>query len=220
MTIRLTLIILFSALILVGCKKELEPLQDNIETPIFFVSGDIDTVPFSFTAGEKGYYMETQFIQQRDTFGNPLPLSLRSYLTKKNCLNCQKSFSIYVMSTNSDPSFSSFFIKLFWVVLIYVFQLIGLFVFSFLIKEKTESFIRNKLAFIELTSLILFVALFLSIYTPINNNFLIPIVITLAVTLNMVVASTFLSGIISNFHNILYLCMLEIIPVLILLRII
>ncbi|MGB1041570.1 MAG: hypothetical protein ACPGVD_11905 [Flavobacteriales bacterium] len=91
-----------------SCKKDLNPLQDNIGTPEFFVSGDLDTALFNFEAGNNDYYMETNFVQERDGNGNPLPISLRSYLSIKGLPNSRNSVSIFVMNTNYDTTYSNF----------------------------------------------------------------------------------------------------------------
>ncbi len=118
----------------------------------------------------------------------------------------------------SNPSFLNYSVTLFKVLILYLFQVIGFYLISSMINLKTESFHRNRFVINEVNALFLFVALFLIIYLPIKVTGVIHALLGLSAIFNLIGSSRYLASNISNFHIILYLCTLEIIPVLLLLK--
>lgn len=117
-----------------------------------------------------------------------------------------------------NPNLSDF-VSLFCLILIfYIIQLIGFFLITNITKLGSGSIIRNRLFLNEAISLFLFIALPLAIYLPFSNTGVIWVVFGVSFLFNLIRISVYLQGIISVFHIILYLCALEIIPVLILLK--
>ncbi len=101
---------------------------------------------------------------------------------------------------------------------LYVFQLFALYIFSIINFSGDTDFLRKKLAYNEFNVLVLFVGLILVFYLPFYNVYLNSILFLLVWLLNMLGSSAYLLGNISIFHIILYLCILELIPVLFLIK--
>ncbi len=58
--------LVITLIVITACEKDEFPKQQNVENPTFFADGKIGGSNFSFTAGEKDYYMYTWY--QKDTY--------------------------------------------------------------------------------------------------------------------------------------------------------
>ena len=114
-----------------------------------------------------------------------------------------------------DFGFQDYFSILFKLIAFYIILIGLIYIVSSTISKNSGSFIRNRLAFNEANALFLFLALLLSINLPIDEHFTL-LILLCSMAINMFGATLYLQGIISIFHIILYLCMLEILPVLVL----
>ena len=101
---------------------------------------------------------------------------------------------------------------------IYIFQFIGLYIFSIIKFSGDTDFLRKRLAYNEFNALLLFVGLIAVFYLPFSTSYFNIILFCVVWLVNMVGSSTYLLGNISVFHIILYLCILELIPVLFLIK--
>ena len=117
-----------------------------------------------------------------------------------------------------SPSYGDYFTFLIKFFTFYTFQLVGFYLISFIIGFKSSSFVRNRLVLNEINAVFLFFTLLLALYFPFSKSFSLPIIICFSGLINLIGSVTYLTSKISNFHIILYLCMLEIIPVLLLLK--
>ncbi len=100
----------------------------------------------------------------------------------------------------------------------YIIQIAGFVVFASIINSKESSFLHQRLSYYELLGLILFPVILISYYSPIP---LVTVVLTIMLAswfLVLTRVSIYLTSLISVFHIILYLCTLEIIPILFLLK--
>ncbi len=104
------------------------------------------------------------------------------------------------------------------VLALYIFQLIALFVFTLINFAGDTDFLRKRLAYNEFNSLLLFVGLIAVCYFPFSTFYVNATLFCLVWLVNMVGSSAYLLGNISIFHIILYLCILELIPVLFLIK--
>ena len=104
------------------------------------------------------------------------------------------------------------------VSVLYCIQAIGIFLFSFIIKAGNNHFPTHRLSQNEGIAIILLIGLLLTIYIPFETNWLVVAIITGCFLFNLIRVSIYLTTNISTFHIILYLCTLEIIPVLFLLK--
>ncbi len=104
------------------------------------------------------------------------------------------------------------------VLSLYTFQLLALYIFSVINFSNDTDFLRKRLAYNEFNSLVLFVGLILVFYLPFSTLYLNIILFLFIWLVNMVGSSAYLLGNISIFHIILYLCILELIPVLFLIK--
>ena len=101
---------------------------------------------------------------------------------------------------------------------LYVFQFMGLYIFSIIKFSGDTDFLRKRLAYNEFNALLLFVGLIAVFYLPFSTSYFNIILFCVVWLVNMVGSSAYLLGNISVFHIILYLCILELIPVLFLIK--
>ncbi len=84
-------IIIFSLLLITffACKKRLEPI-DEIGSPVFYMSGEINNVPLTLEAGKNNYYLITDYRMDHDNIfeftGN----------LKQNCGTCKAGLKIVI----------------------------------------------------------------------------------------------------------------------------
>ena len=102
--------------------------------------------------------------------------------------------------------------------LFYIIQVLSFTVFSSLIINTESSFLKHRLSYYELLSVCLFPLILFSLYSPINLSVLVLLVMLSSVFLIMIRISIYLTSLISVFHIILYICTLEITPILFLLK--
>ena len=102
--------------------------------------------------------------------------------------------------------------------LFYIIQVLSFTVFSSLIINTESSFLKHRLCYYELLSVCLFPLILFSLYSPINLSVLVLLVMLSSVFLIMIRISIYLTSLISVFHIILYICTLEITPILFLLK--
>lgn len=150
---------------------------------------------------------------------------LQTGITSSGSVMLQLSFVIlsglgmgYLTSSESYFTVASAGKGMLFVLLMYVYQLIALYVFTVINFSKDTDFLRHRLAYNEFNALLLFVGLLLVFYLPFSTWYLNIAVFCLVWLVNMVGSSAYLLGNISVFHIILYLCILELIPVLFLLK--
>ena len=113
--------------------------------------------------------------------------------------------------------FSHFFLG---TIIFYIIQLFGIFVFEKIIetKEAELTFLKSKLSYNEVNVLILFPILLIADYAPFSIKWFFIASIVVLQSFNMVRTSIYLARYISIFHIILYLCTLEIILILFLIK--
>ncbi|MDA9262283.1 DUF4271 domain-containing protein [bacterium] len=104
------------------------------------------------------------------------------------------------------------------VLVFYIIQAVGFVIISSLISSNETSFIKHRIAYYELVSILLFPIILFSYYSPFNLSILVLVVLIASSFLIMLRVSIYLTRLISVFHIILYLCTLEIIPILFLLK--
>jgi hypothetical protein len=104
------------------------------------------------------------------------------------------------------------------VLVFYIAQVVGFFLFSSLISNTEISFVKHRLAYNELLNVFLFPIILFSFYSPIDLSLIVLVVLLTSFFLILMRASIYLTSLISVFHIILYLCTLEIIPILFLLK--
>ncbi|MDP1727368.1 MAG: hypothetical protein Q8M15_11345 [Bacteroidota bacterium] len=82
-------IIIFSLLLFTffACKKRLEPI-DEIGSPVFYMSGEINNVPLTLEAGKNNYYLITDYRMDNDNV-----LEFTGNL-KQNCSTCKAGLKI------------------------------------------------------------------------------------------------------------------------------
>mgnify|MGYP006145382419 FL=1 len=102
--------------------------------------------------------------------------------------------------------------------LFYIIQVLSFTIFSSLIINTESSFLKHRLSYYELLSVCLFPLILFSLYSPINLSVLVLLVMLSSVFLIMIRISIYLTSLISVFHIILYICTLEITPILFLLK--
>ena len=102
--------------------------------------------------------------------------------------------------------------------LFYIIQVLSFTLFSSLIINTESSFLKHRLSYYELLSVCLFPLILFSLYSPINLSVLVLLVMLSSVFLIMIRISIYLTSLISVFHIILYICTLEITPILFLLK--
>ena len=102
--------------------------------------------------------------------------------------------------------------------LFYIIQVLSFTLFSSLIINTESSFLKHRLFYYELLSVCLFPLILFSLYSPINLSVLVLLVMLSSVFLIMIRISIYLTSLISVFHIILYICTLEITPILFLLK--
>ena len=117
----------------------------------------------------------------------------------------------YLGSYNLKKNFIGVFV-------FYMVQAFGFIAFSSITNKAETSFVKNRLSYYELTSFFLFPFVIITLYSPINLYWIISVVLISIVLIAMIRSSIYLTGLISVFHIILYLCTLEIIPILFLLK--
>lgn len=117
----------------------------------------------------------------------------------------------YLGSFNIGQNFMGVFI-------LYTTQVLGFTFFSSLVGNTEVSFVRHRLSYYELLSVFLFPLILLSFYSPINLSMLVLVAMLFSLFLIMVRVSIYLTSLTSVFHIILYICTLEIIPILFLLK--
>lgn len=127
------------------------------------------------------------------------------------------SLGIWLFTSSLDIAFSFFTILLFYLGF-YVLQCLGFYAFSLLIGDKENSYFQHRLAHNELQILILFPLLLVITYLPGSFFLLIPLLFGCFLFFSWVRSSIYLAKFISSFHIILYLCTLELIPILFLLK--
>ena len=115
-------------------------------------------------------------------------------------------------------TWSNFFFVLAGVSVFYLVQSVGFYLFSFIIKSGDNHFPTHRLSQNEIVTLFLFLNLILAFYLPFDISGLIVLILIIGILFNLVRVSTYLTTNISTFHIILYLCTLEIIPVLFLIK--
>ena len=102
--------------------------------------------------------------------------------------------------------------------LFYIIQVLSFTLFSSLIINTESSFLKHRLSYYELLSVCLFPLILFSLYSPINLSVLVLLVMLSSVFLIMIRISIYLTSLVSVFHIILYICTLEITPILFLLK--
>ncbi|MEN8927548.1 MAG: DUF4271 domain-containing protein [Flavobacteriales bacterium] len=97
-------------------------------------------------------------------------------------------------------------------------QIVGFKLFSSLLGHKEQSFFPARLAFYELLGFVLFPFVATTLYAPINLFYVFASLFLALHLLLLIRVSVYLAASVSVFHIILYLCTLEILPVLFLLK--
>ena len=97
-------------------------------------------------------------------------------------------------------------------------QVAGSYFFSSLTNQKITIFPRYRLALNEISSLFLFLTLFFVVNFSLDISFIILYILVTSALFNMIGSAIYLVKLISNFHIILYLCILEITPVLLIIK--
>lgn len=122
--------------------------------------------------------------------------------------------------TTSNYSLGTYFPILLFVSSIYFFQLLAFYIFSGAIIQENRSFFRHRLTHFEFYAL-LFLPIFLILtYIPYDYKWLIPSLLGICLVFSLIRSSIFLSRYVSLFHNVLYLCTLELVPVLFLIKLV
>ena len=104
------------------------------------------------------------------------------------------------------------------VFVFYLIQAIGFVAFSSIISNSNTFFVKHRLSYNELIGVFVFPIILISFYSHYNLSLLILVVMLSSLILIMTRVSVYLTSVISVFHIILYLCTLEIIPILFLLK--
>lgn len=104
------------------------------------------------------------------------------------------------------------------VFVFYLVQTSGFVAFSSITNNAEASFVKHRLSYYEILSVLLFPFILVSLYSPINLSMMVIVVFIIVVLIAMIRSSIYLTSLISVFHIILYLCTLEIIPILFLLK--
>ncbi|GEM_PF-6734743 len=123
---------------------------------------------------------------------------------------------LFNSTTNFSPASVS--TGILYVVFLYIFQLIALYIVTLINFAGDKDFLRKRLAYNEFNSIVLFVGLIAVCYLPFSTFYINATLFCLVWLVNMVGSSAYLLGNISIFHIILYLCILELIPVLFLIK--
>lgn len=127
------------------------------------------------------------------------------------------TLGIWLFVSSLGATFS-FYVTLLFYLGFYVLQSIGFYAFSLLIGDKESSYFQHRLAHNELQVLILFPLLLVITYLPGSFFLLIPVIFGCFLFFSWVRSSIYLAKFISTFHIILYLCTLELMPILFLLK--
>ena len=106
----------------------------------------------------------------------------------------------------------------FGVFCFYAVQIVGFIVFSTIINSKESSFLSQRLSYYELLGVFLFPVILLSFYSPIPLTTAVLTILLAIWFLVLTRVSIYLTSLISVFHIILYICTLEITPILFLLK--
>lgn len=120
----------------------------------------------------------------------------------------------------SDYNLSNFLSVLIYVTGIYLIQLVGFYFFSSIITQENESFFKHRVTHYEFFTLIYLPIFIVLTFLPYESNYLFALVLVLASLFSLVRSSIYLTRYISIFHNILYLCTLELVPALFLIKLV
>ena len=120
----------------------------------------------------------------------------------------------------SDYNFAGFLFILSIVAGIYIIQLIGFFLFSSIISQESESFFRHRITHSEFFALIYLPIFAVVTFLPYETNYVIAIIMGVCSLFSLIRSAIYLTRYISVFHNILYLCTLELVPTLFLIKLV
>ncbi len=115
---------------------------------------------------------------------------------------------------HTEYNFMSFLSILIIVSGIYLVQFIGFYFFSSIITQENESFFRHRITHFEFFTLIYLPSFIVLTFIPYESNYLIAVLIGVCSLFSLVRSAIYLTRYISVFHNILYLCTLELVPAL------
>lgn len=126
-------------------------------------------------------------------------------------------FYVFFAENRGFYVFSHFFLV---TIIFYIIQIAGIFVFEKIIetKEPEFTFLKLKLSYNEASILVLLPSLLIVDYAPFSTKWFFIALIVVFQSFNMVRTSIYLARYIAIFHIILYLCTLEIILILFLIK--
>ncbi len=85
------LIFIISILVIcAGCKKDAIPSTDEVESPVFYFNGNVNTNPVTIQAGVNDYYMYATFLQDSNGV-----YQFQGNFKQVNCANCPQ-LSIFI----------------------------------------------------------------------------------------------------------------------------
>ena len=122
--------------------------------------------------------------------------------------------------TSSEYDFSSFLLILLFVTGIYLVQLLGFYFFSSITTQENKSFFRHRITHYEFFTLI-YLPIFIALtFIPYDYNLIMIVIIGACSLFSLVRSAIYLTPYISVFNNILYLCTLELLPALFLIKLV
>lgn len=181
-------IYLFISLVIISIKIIKASYFSNLFSTMSTEKNQFDKSSTSISSGELNGFIQLSFV---------LLFSVGVWITKKSYLEL-----------------SPFLPIIFSFTLLYITQTAGFYLFTFIVGDKDKTFFQHRLKHNELMVVFLFPLLFLVTYLPINLQWLIPLILLVVLLFSWLRSSIYLTQYISSLHIILYLCTLELIPVL------